>query len=363
MMSLFRLAVVALLAVGCQADWRKFKIGMMLPFSDPSYRDTSDALRNAAYQASMDMNQLIKLVSFDSRCDASEATTSVHAMADMGVKVIFGAFCSTASIAAADAAEERGILMVSPTSSSPLLTNISKLFFRTASSDSKQSMILAEQIMNKSIQNLVIAYTNDTYGVGIATALMETLEDSVENITMMEVPVPFNPAAAVPPEMMPEGVVLLGNGVDALADMLIFLTYDGFNGSTFGADTVATPYFISRTGSSSEGMIVTSPHYGTETFAEGYEETWGNEAITYSAQGYDAMKAIILAWRASDRAYNYGQRTDGASMARKMLKISFEGAQGEMAFGKDGDPLEAHYNVWEVVDGTFRGIEDSVVSN
>merc|ERR1712226_1165451 len=130
-------------------------------------------------------------------------------------------------------------------------------------------------------------------------------------------------------------MVLLGNGVDALADLLNFVTYDGYDGSTFGADTIATSYFLARTGSASEGLICTAPYYGTEEWVQSFEEAWATAPGSYAAQGYDAMMAIIHAWRMTDKAYNYGMRTDGPSMARKMMKVNFEGASGDISFNKE----------------------------
>lgn len=329
-------------------------MGMMLPFQGSSTRESADAIRNAAMQAAMDMGQVINLVSFDTDCNGTKAAEAVHQMSDMGVKVVFGEFCSSATVEAVEAAEEADILLVSPTSSLPALTGISDMFFRTASSDLEQGEILADMIKDAGLQNVAIAYTNDTYGEGIAQAVYSNLEGSVENLTMHVVSEggDVDPAPDAETIKRLDGMVLLGNGVDNLVDLLNNINRNGFNGTVMGGDTLATTYFIGRTGVASEGMIVTAPVYGTDEFVDGYTDTWGTEPITYSSQGYDAMKAIITTWRLTDRT-TPTERTSGPLMAKNMLKVAFEGAQGEMAFGKDGNPLEAHYDIYRVESGGF----------
>ena len=65
-----------------------------------------------------------------------------------------------------------GVVMISPSATSPALTTIEDdgFFFRTAPSDARQGEILAAIVNEKGISDVAITYTNNDYGKGFADA-------------------------------------------------------------------------------------------------------------------------------------------------------------------------------------------------
>ena len=71
-----------------------------------------------------------------------------------------------------------GVVMVSPSATSPALTTIEDngFFFRTAPSDARQGEILAALVKEKGITEVAVTYTNNDYGKGLADAFATAFE-------------------------------------------------------------------------------------------------------------------------------------------------------------------------------------------
>ena len=124
----------------------------------------------------------------DSTCiDAAAATAAAERLvAAEGVAAIYGADCSGVTTAVANnVAIPNGVVMISPSATSPALTTIEDngLFFRTAPSDARQGQVLAEIVKERGIDSVAITYTNNDYGKGLESsfaAAFASLGGSVE---------------------------------------------------------------------------------------------------------------------------------------------------------------------------------------
>ncbi|MDJ1008104.1 MAG: ABC transporter substrate-binding protein [Paracoccaceae bacterium] len=109
----------------------------------------------------------------DSTCiDAAAATAAAERMiTSEGVAGIVGALCSGATGAAfQNVALANGMVMISPSATSPGLSTIedNDLFFRTAPSDARQGVVMAEILLEQDITEVAVTYTNNDYGKGLA---------------------------------------------------------------------------------------------------------------------------------------------------------------------------------------------------
>ena len=109
----------------------------------------------------------------DSTCVDSAAATAAaeRLITSDSVAAIVGADCSgvTTSIAN-NTAVPNGVVMVSPSATSPALSTIEDkgYFFRTAPSDARQGQVLADVLKARGIMNVAVTYTNNDYGKGLA---------------------------------------------------------------------------------------------------------------------------------------------------------------------------------------------------
>ncbi|MEM6848369.1 MAG: ABC transporter substrate-binding protein, partial [Pseudomonadota bacterium] len=144
-------------------------VASMGPSAEMAIKEVSDS---GALLGGMTVNS----VRGDTTCiDAGAATTAAERLitAD-GVAAIVGGDCSGVTGATLqNVAVPNGIVMVSPSATSPGLTTMEDdgLFFRTAPSDARQGEIVRDILQEKGITEIAITYTNNDYGKGLADSI------------------------------------------------------------------------------------------------------------------------------------------------------------------------------------------------
>ncbi len=132
----------------------------------------------------------VESVRADSTCiDSAVAQAAAERLitAD-GVHGIVGADCSgvTTSILS-NVAVANGMVMISPSATSPALTEIEDngLFFRTSPSDARQGVVMTEVIMDRGIMEVAVTYTNNDYGQGLADSFAAAFEAAGGTVTLV----------------------------------------------------------------------------------------------------------------------------------------------------------------------------------
>jgi branched-chain amino acid transport system substrate-binding protein len=108
----------------------------------------------------------------DSTCTDASAGVAVTERLVTAEKIdaIVGAACSGPTIAMLkNVAKANGIVMISPSATSPALSTIEDdgLFFRTAPSDARQGQIVTSILKEMGIKEAALTYTNNDYGKGL----------------------------------------------------------------------------------------------------------------------------------------------------------------------------------------------------
>ena len=162
------------------ADGHMVKIGVILGFTGPIESLTPDMAASAelAFKEASDSGILlggkkIAPVRADSTCTDSAAATAAaeRLISSDGVAAIFGADCSGVTGAVANnVAVPNGVIMISPSATSPGLSSIKDngYFFRTAPSDARQGQVLADVLKSRGIKEVAVTFTNNDYGKGLA---------------------------------------------------------------------------------------------------------------------------------------------------------------------------------------------------
>ncbi|KAL1527384.1 hypothetical protein AB1Y20_016052 [Prymnesium parvum] len=131
------------------------------------------------------------LVAFsDSRCDSVKSLSSAlhlsrDAFGGKGVHAIVGAGCSSASVPAAQVTAVTHVPMVSPTSTSPALSDGKgyPYFARVAPSDSFTAIAMISVLQNLwNYTSVALVHSTDAYGAGIAKAFADTAFEEGLNI-------------------------------------------------------------------------------------------------------------------------------------------------------------------------------------
>ena len=182
------LATAACAGLATAAAAEPANIGIILGFTGPLESITPGmaasaelALKEASDSGKLPGGMTLAPSRADSTCiDAAAATTAAQQLVNsQKVAAIVGADCSGVTTAIANnVAVPAGVVMISPSSTSPALSTINDdgYFFRTAPSDARQGEVLADLATEKGITEVAVTFTNNDYGKGFADAFAAAFE-------------------------------------------------------------------------------------------------------------------------------------------------------------------------------------------
>ena len=311
----------------------EIKMGIILGFTGPieSLTPAMAASAELAFKEASDSGSLlggatISPVRADSTCvDSAAATAAAEGVIAQGVAAIMGADCSGVTGAiATNVAVPKGVVMISPSATSPGLTALDDkgFFFRTAPSDARGGQILAEITKDRGINSVAITYTNNDYGKGLA----DVYEASVNalGITVTSVSAHEDGKA----DYSSEAATLAAGGGDALA-VIGYLDQGGKGIIEASLDAGSFDTFIMSDGmigqsivdaigddlNKSFGSLPGSTGKGAGVFAGVASAAGIDSAGPYTGESYDAAALIVLAMQA-------GGSADRASIAKNVMDIA-----------------------------------------
>lgn len=339
-------AVSALAANGAFAD--DINIGILLGFTGPLESITpmmADGAELAIAEVNTGGNFLggttVHGVRADSTCiDSSVAQAAAERLVTSDhVVAIMGADCSGVTRAVLEnVAMANGIPMISPSATSPGFSDFDSggLFYRTSPSDARQGQVLSDIVMERGIHSVATTYTNNDYGLGLATAFNDAYTAAGGTVTAT---VPHEEAKG---DYSAEVGALASAGGDALMVMgyvdgggnMIRTAYDlGAFDQFFVGDGVYSDELPGHLGAAAEGLVGTVPWATGEAadrFVEVYTAAGINGASSYVAESYDAAALIMLAAQAAGEATPAGIAANVMNVANAPGEEIFA---GELARG------------------------------
>ncbi len=190
------LATAAAALTAGVASAEEIKLGILLGFTGP-LETLSPDMAAGANQAIAEVNEFglfldgttVTSVNADTGCiDAGLAVASAERLITSDkVSGIVGGMCSgetTASLQ--NAAIPNGMVMISPSATSPALSTVEDngLFFRTSPSDARQGQVMADILNDRGIKEVAVTYTNNDYGKGLADSFQAAYEESGGKVTL-----------------------------------------------------------------------------------------------------------------------------------------------------------------------------------
>lgn len=249
----------------------------------------------------------LSVVVGDSACDPSVAGPAADKLVNSdNVTAMVGAFCTGATVGAANAAGIPGnMVQISPSASAPVLTDLddNDLVYRTTPSDAFQGVKLAELLLSKGITDVALTYLNNDYGKGLADVFVATFEAD-GGIVSVNAAHEDNKA-----DYRAELGQLAGGGSEAL----VILAYASSSGQTIlrqalesgnfvtyvGGDGMVDDELLAAIGDGANGMIATRPGAPEGEAADIYRslatDAGLNPEATYAPQAYDAAFLLALA--------------------------------------------------------------------
>ena len=175
------LASAAVAALAGSATAEDVKLGILIGFTGPiesltGHMAAAAELAMAEVNASGKSPYTFVPVRADSTCvDAAAAQAAAERLVTAeGVKGIIGGDCSGVTRAVLqNVARPNGIVMVSPSATSPALTadEDDGLFFRTSPSDAREGEVMGDILVEKGVKSIALTYSNSDYGKGLAESI------------------------------------------------------------------------------------------------------------------------------------------------------------------------------------------------
>ena len=311
------MSVVAVLATGAlQAE--EVRIGIILGFTGPIESLTPTMAAGAEFAIS-EVNSSGKLLNGstvvgirgDSTCidsSAASATAERLVTAD-NVNAIMGADCSgvTGSILQ-NVARPNGIVMISPSATSPALTTAEDdgLFFRTSPSDARQGQVMTDILNSRGYTSVAVTYTNNDYGKGLADSFQTNFEASGGEVTISaphedgkaDYSAEVGALAAAGGEVLVVAGYVDQGGKGIIQTSLDTGAFDIFElPDGMIADSLFETFGSSINGSFGQNPATNSP--GMTQFSSMAEEAGINSSSPFTAESYDAAALIMLAMQAA----------------------------------------------------------------
>ena len=126
------------------------------------------------------LGQQVELITADDFCDPEQAVAAARKLVSDGMIFVVGHYCSDSSIPASEIYEAAGVLMISPASSNPMLTELGRAnVFRVQTRDDAVGIVAGNYLADHwSDKKIAILHDDTTFGKGLAELTKEQLQPS-----------------------------------------------------------------------------------------------------------------------------------------------------------------------------------------
>src|SRR5215468_11104277 len=346
--SLIRLALFAVAASGSGVAGAEMRIAVAGPLSvspmTARYATFGEELRRGAELAVRDVNEsggingqkLTLVIADDAGCDPRMAVEVANELARQGIVFVDGHYCSSASIPASGVYHEKGVLMISPGSTNPRLTDQGFAnVFRVCGRDDVQGAFAADYVVDhKLADRIAIVHDHSAYGKGIADEFRRRLSERGVRETMSEA--------------IAQGDKEFSELIKKMKDVVIDLIY-------FGGYFTESGLFVRQArgyGLCATMMMTFGPE--PRKLASAAEVVKRFDAEGFSPEGYTlyAYAAIQVFAAAARRAASSGLD----ALEKALHEGTYETVLGPITFDSKGDVQGFKYSMYRWHDRTYEEI-------
>ncbi len=216
-----------------------------------------------------------------------------------------------------------GVVMVSPSATSPALSTIDDkgFFHRTAPSDARQGQVLADILSSRGIDEVAVTYTNNDYGKGLAESFGSAFRAAGGKISISAAhedgKADYSAEVGALSASGSKHLAVFGY-VDQGGKGIIqaSIDADAFDGFVM-ADGMVGESLIQAIGSDLDGTIATLPGgaSGADAFMEYAKANGVKHDGPFVPESYDAAALIVLAMQAAGS-------DDRAAIQSKMMMVA-----------------------------------------
>ena len=373
---------------------KQFVVGAILPFTG-SLSSIGKSVKIALENAEIDINKHFeemnslshfRILMADSKTSPEESLVAIKKLHENGAKIIVGPATSTAVSAAKEYADANNIILISYSSTSPLLSIKGDNLFRLVPDDTYQGKIIAQRMINDGIKVIVPFWRSDIYG----NELYNSTKSKFEKLGgKVEEGINYHPytgkfatslhrinfimwnqdleklSGIVSDAVRKYGVHSVGVYIisyDEITPILIQAPLYGMLEKVrwYGSDSIAQNHHITKNVDSAMFAMKTNFTNPLYSISNETEESQALEkelekklheagSITYPAIAYDSYWIAALSLDKNSTIISY---KENFSKSFKELVVetaeSFEGMSGRIKLNAAGDRIGGNYDFWIV---------------
>ena len=328
------------------------KIGVIGPMTGPA-ADYGLACQRGAIIAAQQLNEaagatVVELLIEDDEHDAEKSVNAYNTVLDQGAQMIAGTTTTTPCIAVSAQAFEDRVFMLTPSASSPAVTEGKDNMYQVCFTDPAQGAASAEYISeNKLATKVAVIYNNaDAYSTGIyqtfasmaadkgleivatSTFTDDTTDFSVQvteaknaGAELVFLPIYYTPASMILQQAKALDYAPVFFGVDGMDGIL---SIEGFDQSLAEGVMLLTPFAADATDDA------------TVKFVKAYTEQFGVTPSQFGADCYDAVFALYTACQNAGITADTSAEDACELLIGQFKTIEVSGLTGTMTWNEDG---------------------------
>lgn len=305
----------------------------------------------------------VHVVYEDSRADPTTGVAAFRKLitADRA-PVVIGDIVSAVTLAVAPIAESNQVLLLSPTSSAPAITNAGQFIYRIWPSDLEEGRAIAEFALQRGYRRASVLHLTNDYGIAIAEIFRRTFEGGGGQVLSVDGyqadNTDFRTTLTRIQAERPDVLYIAGYFADT-ATILRQARELGLRVQALGTTAVEDDQFLRLAGNSAEGLIyplatgfdASSPSPRVREFVHSFRSRYNRDPGWVEAQAYDAFMLVCEAMG------KVGSKVTGSALKAGIDGMGpFEGVAGTIQFDENGDVIKPV--VFRIVrNGRFSAIE------
>ena len=338
------------------AHAQNIKIAMVIPATGPvtQYGDmvkegvtTAVEMANAAGGIN---GKKIELVPVDDACEPKQGPVAANRVVNAKIGYVVGPVCSGAAIAAVPIYNNEGVVAVTPSATSPALTEGKnfQFIFRTIGRDDQQGPAAAKFIADKiKPKKVAVLHDKQSYGQGIAASVRDDLKKVGVNVVLFEgINAGDSDYSAVITKLKSAGVdfIYYGGYHPEMGLLLRQSAEQGLKTRIMGPEGVGNPEINAIAGPAVEGMLLTLPadfsaNPKNAAIVKAFKDKKRDPAGAFQLSSYAAAQVLIDSIKAVG--------DNPAKVAEHLHKASFETPIGTGAWDKKGDLKSFEFQIYQ----------------
>jgi len=328
------------------------------------FKQGAEAAAKAINEKGGVLGRQIKLSIEDDVCDPKQAVSVANRIVANGIKFIDGHACSGSSIPASAVYAESGVLMMSPASSNPIMTDdaaakgwptIMRLYTR----DDAQGAFIGPWIAKKYAgKNVVVIHDKSAYGQGVADAVRKTMsENGLKEALYEGINAGEKDYSALVTKLkeLKADVVYFGGYHPEAGLILRQASEQNFKFQLIMPDSIASPEFWQIAGPAGEGTMFVFPS-DPQAKPEAKEAVEKIKAGGFVPEGFTLFSYAVI------QAFAQGIERAGTDDPMKVAEALKNGEPihtvvGDVTFDEKGDLKNAAYDINQWHDGKYAPIE------